>query len=195
MYHLSNCAARRGPQSSAVLDIRLISMWAIPAKVQPHDSGWSPRNIHFWFCHMVSLSPPCPGSTIHAAYTQTDCIWLFAPCNFNFFWSYLDHVSNTSSIFSPFLYFIDELSWEIEGHRTFIWSGFQSWEKLLQSPTVFFPLLNFPYVPLLPLPRCSTSSLPCYSIPSAMRRNGPWKESQKTKGQVALDRFRWAFVL
>ena len=147
--HLSNCAARRGPQSSAVLDIRLISMWAIPAKVQPHDSGWSPRNIHFWFCHMVMpFALPCPGSTIHAAYTQTDCIWLFAPFNFNFLWSNLD-VSITSSIFSPFLYFIDELSWEIEGHRTFIWFGFQSWGKAVAEP---YCILSFAKFSLCPSP-------------------------------------------
>lgn len=39
VYHLSNCTDRRGPPSTAVLDIRPISLWAVPEKVQPHDSG------------------------------------------------------------------------------------------------------------------------------------------------------------
>ena len=134
---------------------------------------------------VMPFTLPWPGSTIPTAYTQTDCIWLFAPFNFNFLWSYLD-VSIISSIFSPFLYFIDELSWETEDIEHSFDFVSSLGEKLLWNPNVFFPLLNFPYVPLsLPLSRYSTSSLPCYSIPSATRREmDTWKErSRKPKSR------------
>lgn len=88
-----------------------------------------------------------------------------------------------SSILSPFIHFINELSEETEGHSISCDLVLGLGENLFWKPTVSFPLLNFPFslcVPPPPHPRYSTSSLPCCSIPLAMRREmETWMESPK----------------
>lgn len=78
--------------------------------------GISTFDFATWLCLSPYPAQALQYTLLIHRQTASGCLH---PVTSTFFWSYLD-VSITSSIFSPFLYFIDELSWEIEGHRTFI---------------------------------------------------------------------------
>lgn len=167
IHHLANYGNRWDP--TVVLDIRPISMWAIPTKIQAQESGGFLRNIYFWCCHMVTpFCLPWPESTIHVAYMQIDWIYLFVPFNFNFF-CVLPCYLCYSLIFSPFIYITYELSWEVEGHRILVWLGFGSWGEVAPETYCILSFAKFSIL-LAPCPRYSTYSLPCCSIPSAKKR-------------------------
>lgn len=103
----------------------------------------------------------------------------------------------SSSILSPFVHFIDELSQETEGHNILFDLVLGLGEKLFWKPTVSFPLLNFPFslcVPPTPPQVLNLFIALLLNSFSNEERDGNLDgESKKTKVQLALDRFHRAF--
>lgn len=87
-----------------------------------------------------------------------------------------------SSISSLFIYFIDEICWEIEGHRNLIWFGFGSWGKLYWKPTVSFRLLNCPFC-LCPhsKPSPGTQPLHCFAAQFLQQWREGWKLGRRVQ--------------